>query len=255
MNLTAYHKILFWLPAFFVFIAPTHFASAQEDMQKCKVDNKACVIADLIYTAKNIDNSAWRDQVYREIVKAMAVNGDFGSAYELLGSIETPDTKAMSIRGIGMAVAAHRYSPEYNEQIFSKLREIAEEIEHLPSYAIALTYIAMSQAFAGDNEGSWKTAKDMENQALRNKAYGESAEIQAEHGDYDSAKKSIGFIDTESYRDKAYQHVSKILGDTGKLEQAYDAALSIGNPYKKALAIQYILDVKDTEDSMKDTPE
>ena len=39
---------------------------------------------------------------------------------------------------------------------------------------IALTYISMAQAFAGDNDAAMKTAAGMDNQALRNKAYGEA---------------------------------------------------------------------------------
>jgi len=253
MKSTAYHKILFQLPAFLVFVCLIHPSHAQTD-EKCDVKEKICVINTLISTAEKIDNTAWRDQVYREIAKTLAANNNFDQAYNMIEKIQTPDTQAMTIRGIGMAVADHHFPSEHNEKIFKALRNKAEKIDHPPSYAIALTYIAMSQAFAGDNEGSWKTAHDMENQALRNKAFGETAEIQAEFGDYVAVKKSIGFIDTESFRDKAYQTVSKILGDKEMYEEAYDSSLMIGNPYKKALAIQYILDVQDAKNKMQDAP-
>tara|TARA_B100001989_G_C24506327_1_gene447760 strand:- start:482 stop:1255 length:774 start_codon:yes stop_codon:yes gene_type:complete len=257
MKSTAYHKILIWLPCFFVFSILIHPAYAQEtqnEVVKCEASDYACVIKTLTETAQKIDNTAWRDQVYREIVKTMAAKGDFESAYALLDSIETPDTRALSIRGIGMAVADHKYEPAIYNQIFTTLRAHAEKIEHPPSYAIALTYIAMSQAFAGDNEGSWATAKTIENQALRNKAYGETAEIQAEYGDYKNARQSIEYIDTVSFRNKAYHTISKILSDAQKYDDAYDAAMSIDNPYKRALAIQYMLDGQNIEPNMEVAP-
>ena len=253
MKSIAYHKILFQLPAFLLFVCLIHPAHAQTD-QKCNVTEQNCVINKLISTAEKIEKAAWRDQVYREIAKTLAVNNNFDQAYSILEKIQTPDTKAMTIRGIGMAVADHEFHHEHNEQIFEALRQKAELIEHPPSYAIALTYIAKSQAFAGYNEGSWKTAHDMKNTALRNKAFGETAEIQAEFGDYAAAKKSIGFINTESFRNKAFQTISKILSDREKYEEAYDSALLIGNPYKKSLAIQYILDVRAAKNKMPDAP-
>ena len=82
----------------------------------------------------------------------------------------------------------------------------------------------------------------MTNAALRHKAYGETAEIQAEKGNFDAAMKSIGFIDDEAYRNKAYNIVSKILSDHKYFEQAYKAALEITNDYKKSQSIQYMLD-------------
>jgi hypothetical protein len=104
-----------------------------------------------------------------------------------------------------------------------------------------LTYIAMGQAFAGDNEGAWATAADMENDALRHKAYGETAEIQAENQDAAAAMKSIGFIESEAYRNKAYSTVSKIFANDEDFAAAFDAAMPINNAYKKAQAIEYLL--------------
>ncbi len=132
--------------------------------------------------------------------------------------------------------------PRNTQLFFAKLRTVAEKIEHQPSYAIALTYIAMAQAFAGDDEGAWKTAADMENDALRHKAYGETAEIQAERGDSQAAMKSIGFIESLAFRNKAYAIVTKLLADRGKLEEALNSAKAITNDYKKAQALQYVLD-------------
>ena len=166
----------------------------------------------------------------------------------LLDKIQNPDTKALTIRGIGMASAGQDISEEQHAALFESLRAHAEKIDHPPSYAIALTYIAMAQAFAGDNEGAWKTASDMENDALRHKAYGETAEIQAEKGDFTSAMKSIGFIESAAFRNKAYAIVSKLLADQEHFQNAFDAAAKITNSYKKAQAIQNVLNTQKPQD-------
>lgn len=212
--------------------------------QECALENRACIIQALQSSATQIDNPAWRDQTYREIAKTMAFEGDVDSAIALISKIETPDTQAMTIRGIGMAVADNNLKPEEEQQVFVKLREEAEKIQHAPSYAIALTYIAMAQAFAGDNEGAWKTASDMENEALRHKAYAETAEIQAEKGDFEAAMKSIGLIGSAAFQNKAYGTISKILADSGRLAEALKAAEAVTNAYKKAQALQHVLDVQ-----------
>jgi hypothetical protein len=211
---------------------------------ECALKDRACVINSLREAAGKIETVAWRDQTYRELAKTLAFDGDTDGAIALIEKIETPDTKAMTIRGIGMAAADNNLSKEQYVDIFQKLRVAADKITHPPSYAIALTYIAMSQAFAGDNEGAWKTASEMENEALRHKAYAETAEIQAEKGDYAAASKSIEFIASEAFRNKAYGTVSKILANGKKLDDALSAAQAITNPYKKAEALQYVLDVQ-----------
>lgn len=210
--------------------------------QECALTDRPCVIASLLDAAATIDNAAWRDQTYREIAKTLAFEGETVRAIAMVEKIENPDTKAMTIRGIGMAVADNKLAPAQYGDAFTKLRAAAEKIAHPPSYAIALTYIAMSQAFAGDNEGSWKTASEMENEALRHKAYGETAEIQAEKGDFESAMKSIGFISSEAYQNKSYSIVAKILADRGQLAEALKAAQALTNSYKRAQALQYVLD-------------
>lgn len=219
-------------------------AQEQPEPQKCAVEDRPCLLAALEESAGKVDTLTWRDQTYRELAKTYAADGDYKRAVTFIDKIETPDTKAMTIRGIGMASAGFKHSPDTYKEIFSTLRTEAEKITHPPSYAIALTYIAMAQAFAGDNEGAWATATDMENEALRHKAYGETAEIQAEKGDFKSARISIEKISSLSFRNKAYETITKILADRNFLADAYDAALLIDNPYKKAQAIQYILDIQ-----------
>ncbi|MBL4804265.1 MAG: hypothetical protein JKY71_05315 [Alphaproteobacteria bacterium] len=219
-------------------------ASDNAMAQKCQIDNRECVLEKIEALSAEIDREAWRDQTYRELAKTKAFDSDLDGALTVIDKIQNPDTKALTIRGIGMAVADLKWPKEQYDVAFEKLRVKAEQIEHPPSYAIALTYIAMAQAFAGDNEGAWATAADMENDALRHKAYGETAEIQAERGDFIAAKTSISRIDSLSFRNKAYAIVSKILADGGHLQQALDAAMLIENPYKQASALQYVLDTQ-----------
>ncbi len=221
----------------------------------CAVGDRACILTELDATAGKIENASWRDQVYRELAKTLAFEGRTDEAIALVDKIETPDTKAMTIRGIGMAVADNGSPSSSHGAVFQRLRESAEKITHPPSYAIALTYIAMGQAFAGDNEGAWKTASEMENTALRNKAYGETAEIQAEKGDFRASMKSIGLIDSPAYRNKSYNVVVKILAEGKMLAEALEMAQAISDPYKRAESLQYVLDKQKPRETPHMLPE
>jgi hypothetical protein len=211
---------------------------------ECALEDRACIIKSLQDEAGKIETGSWRDQTYRELAKTLAFDGRTDEAIALIPKIENPDTKAMTIRGIGMAAADNKLKAEQYNDIFQKLSDEAAKIDHEASHAIALTYIAMAQAFAGDNTGAWKTAAGMENEALRHKAYAETAEIQAEKGDSASAMKSIELIGSTAFKNKAYGTVSRILADQKQLESALKAAQKITNPYKKAEALQYVLDVQ-----------
>ncbi len=239
-----YHKMRYF-PLFFLFFISTNI-SAQEPNDTCMVENRVCIINNMLLTISAIEKTKWRDQTYRELAKTYMFEGDFNKAVSIIAKIETPDTKAMTIRGIGMELASKNYNKDKTNDMFLILRSEAEKITHAPSYAIALTYIAMAQAFAGNNDGAWKTASDMKNKALRNKAYGETAEIQAEKGDVNSALISIEKIESLSFRNKAYAIISKILSDNNLFDDSYKAALKITNPYKQSQALQYMLDSQKT---------
>ncbi len=236
-----YHQAIYVLLLFFWVFGPSP-ARAAGDCTLAK--DRPCVIESLRTSVQQIETQSWRDQSYRELAKTLAFDGDTDGAIALIEKIESPDIKAMTIRGIGMAVADNKPVPEHSADIFQKLHIAAAKITHPPSHAIALTYIAMAQAFAGDNEGAWKTASGMENEALRHKAYGETAEIQAEKGDFPAAMKSIGFITSPAFQSKAYKAVAKILADDKKLDDALKAAQAITDPYKRAESLQYILDAQ-----------
>lgn len=208
---------------------------------QCHHDDKDCLLTELESITDAIDNKNWRDQTYREIAKLLAHEKKTAAAISLLDKIEHPDTKALTIRGIGMSAAQTDMSDEEFIVLFTQLRAHAEKIEHPPSYAIALTYIAMAQAFSGDDIGALKTAMDMKNDALRNKALGESAEIQAERGDLEHALESISHIDSDAFRNKAYRLISKIFAQEKHYDKAINAANQIDNTYQRAQAVLFIL--------------
>jgi len=257
-----YHKAKSFLPIFLFFLStiscfvlsapyPAHSEESPKD-PACTAKNRVCLVDEMITLAADIKNKAWQDQTFREIAKTLAFDGRFDKAVSLIDKIETPDTQAMTIRGIGMMLAAHNYNAEELSNKFSALHNKAKQIKHPPSHGIALTYIAMSQAFAGDDKGAWKTCAMMENVALQNKAYGETAEIQAERGNFKAAQKSINNIQSNSFRNKAYETISRILSENGLYDDALSAATAITNSYKKALAIQYLLDKQKPRERLQD---
>lgn len=216
---------------------------------KCSLEDKLCIMAEIKKTADGIENKSWRDKAYRELAKSYTYEGHEDKAIALISTIETPDTKAMTIRGIGMAAADSKWNnKERYDTLFKNLTTEAEKIEHKPSYAIAYTYIAMAQAFAKDDAGAMATAKGMENDALRHKAFGETAEIQAERGDFNAAMESIKAIDSIAFKNKAYATVATIFTKRGDLQHAYDAAQEIDNSYKRAQVLQTIINHGNAEE-------
>ena len=86
-----------------IFIFLLAFTPIPANAAECAVDDRSCIIKELQSSATGIENASWRDQTYREIAKTLAFEGDIDGAIALITKIETPDTKAMTIRGIGMA--------------------------------------------------------------------------------------------------------------------------------------------------------
>lgn len=235
-------------------ILPLNFAHAQETLKApCSVSDKLCLMQEVEDTAKNIENSSWRDKTYRELAKTYAYAGHKDKAIALIAKIIKPDTKAMTIRGIGFAAADSTWSQEEYTALFEQLTIEADKIDHLPSQAIAYTYVAMSQAFAHDDAGAMATAKAMKNDALRHKAFAETAEIQAERGDAVTAFKSIESIDSSSFKNKAYATIAKIFTKQNQLKHAYQAAQNINNTYNRAQILQTILNKGNREEEMPST--
>lgn len=225
----------------FTVFANTASRADEEAAPMCAADDSACLFKLLTDTAAQIDHEAWRDQTWRDTARLMAQSGRHNQALALIAPISNPDTKAMTIRAIGMEAAKAGLTGDDADTLFTALRAEAEKIDHPPSYAIALTYIAMAQAFAGDDEGAITTAASMDNAALRNKAYTESAEIQAERGDLAAALTSIAAIDNPAFRNKAHSTIAHIFADQALYTQALHAAGQIDNDYQKAQSILYIL--------------
>ncbi|MBI4031291.1 MAG: hypothetical protein HY370_06400 [Proteobacteria bacterium] len=216
-------------------------AHAQEPPTACVAEDMACLFDMIEKTANDVTEDNWRDATYRETAKLLSHKGQTDRAIALLGKIKSPDTKALTIRGIGMAAADEKLPREEYAALFAKLTEEAKKIDHPPSHAIALTYISMAQAFAGDNDGALKTAATMDNASLRNKAYGEAGEIQAQRGDIAAVLKSVAAIDDTGYKDKELRIISKVFADGKYFDHALRTAYDIENPYQKSQAFLYVL--------------
>lgn len=225
-------------------------ATPENARQCASATDVPCMLSLLEDTAGGINDANWRDQTLRELAKLMAKREQYDSALAIVRRIDNPDTRAMTIRGIGMAAASLKKPPETYDALFKKLRAEAEKITHPPSYAIALTYITMAQAFAGADAGATATAQSMENAALRNKAFAESAEIQAERQDLDAALASIGHINDPAFRDKAHRTIADILSNNKEYDKAMAAAAKIVNNYQRAQAILHILARQITPDEV-----
>ena len=238
-------------------------ADAQSSKNKepvCAAMDRPCLMKQLETLVPKIEKSDWRDQTMRELAKTYTYEGQIDKAIALIEQITDNDTKAMTIRGIGMAAASLKLDRHRYNTLWQRLSEEALKISHTPSQGIAFTYISMSQAFAGDDDAARRTAAGMQNGALRNKAYGEAAEIAAGRGDLDNAVKSLGSIDSPAYKNKQLDIVSRIFLDKAMVEQAYACASLIDNAYLKAKSIQRILnkgnaeeeDMEPTSDLSKD---
>ena len=231
-----------------IFFIPIAAATAKDCHH---ASDTACLIDQIERHSAAIPEQKWRDNAYKELATAAAIAGDIDRAEEIFGKIDNGDTRAMTIRAIGMAVAAQRdrYNRASYTVLFTRLGEWAAGITHEGARGIAYTYIAMSQAFAGMDEAATITAQAMENAALRNKAFGETAEIQAERGDIRAALNSISHIDTLSFRNKAYGIIADILTKSGQYDKALQAAQSIDNPTRRVKALQHILSAKQAEEA------
>lgn len=219
----------------------TPSATRAQDQEACAPTDKACLIQTLQALTPTIPGDSERDQTWRETAKIMTAAGMVDEAVALIPRIKNPDTQAMTIRGIGMAAAGLKLPKARQDKLFAALRGHADAITHAPSYAIALTYIGMAQAFAGDDAGAMATAASMSNASLRNKAYAETAEVQAERNDIEAVIQSINAIEDSGYKDKELYIITKIFSDRQQWAHAQRIAQLIVNPYQKSQAYLYIL--------------
>lgn len=243
------HKIIFVFGSLFILAYAADAFASQDKMPGCAATDRACLAKQIELLAPQMEQQAWKDQTLRELAKTYAYDGQADKAIALIDKIQTPDTKAMTIRGIGMAAAGGKWSKSKYDTLWTNLAKEAAKIQHPPSQGIAYTYIAMSQAFAGDDMGARKTAAAMDNQALRNKAFGETAEIEADRGDLKNALISLDAVDTQDYKNKAYATVSRIFIDKGMIDEGFTCANHIDNAYLKAKSLQLILNKDNKEEA------
>jgi len=233
---------LYLLAAFFLYLVPTTIRA--EQAQTCLPQDRPCILKLLEKTAETLPNGPSRDQTLRELAKTLAFDRQYDSALTLLPKINSADTQALTIRGIGMAAAEHQAEPAIIKPLFEKLLAHSQTMTDAPARAIALTYIAMAQAVAGDDDGAIQTSQSMDNDSLRHKAYGETAEIQAKKGKGALALVTLSRIESIPYRNKALLTVSGLLAQGADFENALKAALLIDNAYLQALALQNYLDIR-----------
>jgi hypothetical protein len=208
----------------------------------CAGTDQPCLLNALEQDAAAIPEKAGRDQTLRELAKLLARQGQEDRAIAIVDKIKTPDTKAITIRGIGMEAAQYaKLSREQYDDLFAKLTAAAKKIDDTASKDVALNYIAESQATAGDDAGSLKTALALKNPEMRNKALYDSSKAQAAAGRLDAAGASIAAIDQAPFRDKAHSTASKIRADGKDYDGALKLSEQIANPYLKAQAVLYIL--------------
>jgi hypothetical protein len=220
-----------------------------QEVKQCQVEDHACLFSIIETEAESMTESRWRNQAYRDLAVSYIMEGKINSAVGLVDKIDNPDTQAMTIRAMGMAVALHQDLDDAQYRvIFQKLDEKAATIKDEGAKDVAYTYIAMAQAFAELDDDATKTTENMTNPALKHKAFGETAEIQAERGEYDLAMQSINAIDSIAFKNKALGIVSGIFVKKEQYDRALSTAMQITNSAKKISAIQKIIDARQGTD-------
>jgi len=214
-----------------------------EDRPVCtSAADRACVARSILFDMQGVNELQWRDATLRDLAGSYTYDGKIDQAIGLIDQIKNPDTQAMTVRMIGMTAALYRKdAPSELKTIFAKLTTRTDKMTDASGQAIAYTYIAMAQAFAGLDADAEKTAGAMTNAALRHKAFGETAEIQAERGDIEAAMGSIKKIDIASFRNKAYQNVAEIMMKKGDYDGALKSANNIDNAMKRAQTLQKLM--------------
>src|SRR5688572_22500762 len=103
------------LAALVILVTFTASALAEEKKKGCAAMDRPCLLRELETLIPTIDTATWRDQSYRELAKTYAYEGQLQKAIALIPKVENNDTKAMTIRGIGMAAATKKLdSAQYN---------------------------------------------------------------------------------------------------------------------------------------------
>ncbi|MCB1556845.1 MAG: hypothetical protein KDJ15_05980 [Alphaproteobacteria bacterium] len=208
----------------------------------CEAQDTACLFGLLGEAGAAIAEPVWRDQTYRETAKLLAYDGRAEEALALLPLIGNPDTQAMTLRGIGVALAGTTIPDSDKQALYGRLVAAGAGIVQPESRAIALRYVAKGQALAGFDDSARATIRKIDNLSQSDKAFEEVAEVQAKAERLDQALLSIADIRSPAYRDRAHGAVSKICAGRGLYPQALRAAEKIENPYNRGQALLTILE-------------
>ncbi len=231
-------RLLYFLAFTFFLITSAQAADAPP---LCASGDNTCLFTALQNATKNIDNDRYRDQTLRDMSKLMIHEKNFPAAIDLFHQIKSADTKAMTLRGIGVATAETDFLESDKKNIYTNLIEAAEEITEEDSRVIALRYVAKGQALAGFDDDAHATMRMIDNRSQRDKAFEEIAEVQAKQDKLGEAVKSIAAIESPPYRDRAYGAISKIFVHKENYESAIKTAQMIETPYNRAQALLLIL--------------
>lgn len=229
------------------FIAEASEEDPLADTQ-CANDDPACLIKDLHESIAKIADFHWRDQVLREVAKALTEKGYPELALRIIEQVENQDTKAMTIRGIGVNTAKLSMPDDQKTYIYNQLKVAANNLSDAPSKDIAFRYIAKGQALAGFDAEADKTVDAVKDTSQRDKAYEEIAEVQAAQAKLDNVMETIARIESPSYRDRAYGAASKIFIKNGQIDPALKLAYKIETPYNRAQALLLVMKAETAQD-------
>ncbi|MCB9988941.1 MAG: hypothetical protein H6868_06355 [Rhodospirillales bacterium] len=226
---------------FLAFVLGMPLTALSQDAKVCAAKDTACLLKELETVSEKIDEARWRDQTYRELAKLLTHEKKTDEALALIEKVENSDTRAMTIRGIGVAAAETDLSDTEKKALYDSLILAAQEIESDASRPIALRYVAKGQVLAGFDDDGRATTVSIDNLSQRDKAYEEIAEVEAKQNKLDQALQSIAGIESPPYRDRARSAVSRIFAGKGQYEEALTAARAIENAYTRADALRLIL--------------
>ncbi len=247
-----YHKTSILLFLFLLFVAftmsyETAYADQGQDVD-CTIDNQECVLERVLNDIQGIDNQEWKDQSTHDVAHLHAKTGQLDKAIKLIAHISTDELKAKTIRIIGMSVKGQLTEKSERSLIFTALHVEAKKIANPTAFATALKNVAISEAYSGDHESALKKIASIDNQAFRNMAYAEVAQVEAQYGTWAFAHESLEKIDNQAVKSKAYETIAKILADRNMISESYEAAQKITNAYQKSQAILYTLNIKQSAD-------
>jgi predicted negative regulator of RcsB-dependent stress response len=207
----------------------------------CDRENHTCHYEALLQTVKDIENTKWKDQTYKDVSVLLTSSNQPLKALKTLNLISNPDTKAMAIRACAKVVAEHDSYKKNASQLFEQLITSADSIEHPPSKAIAYTYIAIAQAEYGAFPNALNTASLMHNESLKNKALAEISKIMAQRNQFNETIEALSSIQSEHYRDKTSLSISKIYSENNQYDEAMKIMSMIHNPYQKSQSLLAII--------------